>query len=85
MVGMDVSLLLVVLFWLTLAAGLIALGWRVARAVGGQREDQEAALARLARLRSPRGIPFFRSRRALLDLSRDLDEIEDYPATRSGS
>ena len=81
---MDVPLLVLVLFWLTLAVGLIALGWRLGRGVGTDREDQEDALARLAHLRSPKGMPFFRSRRALLDLSRDLDEIEDYPATRSG-
>ena len=82
---MDLSLLVFVLFWLALAAGLISLGSRLGRGADMQGEDQEDALARLARLKSPKGIPFFRSRRALLDLSRDLDEIEDYPATRAGS
>jgi hypothetical protein len=74
---MDLSVMILVLFWLTLASGLIAIGARVAAGDGARRDYQEAALARLARLKSPEGIPFFLNGRALFDLARALDEIEE--------
>jgi hypothetical protein len=80
---MDLSVMILVLFWLTLASGLIVIGARVAAGDGARREYQEAALARLARLKSPEGMPFFLDRGALIELARALDEIDDYPATRS--
>jgi hypothetical protein len=72
----SLILLLIIAIVGMAVAGVVALSLGTALRRSKSQDDDEARLARLGAMRSPTGKPFFSDRKAALDLSDEIHDVE---------
>ena len=71
---MNLILIIAIVGMAVAAVGALSLGTALRRSKS--QDDDEARLARLGALKSPTGQPFFADRKAALDLSDEIHDVE---------
>ena len=71
---MSLILIIAIVGMAIAAVGALSLGTALRRSKS--QDDDEARLARLGELKSPTGKPFFADRKAALDLSDEIHDVE---------
>jgi len=71
-----VSLILIIAIVGMAVAGVVALSLGTALRRSKSQDDDEARVARLGAMKSPTGKPFFADRKAALDLSDEIHDVE---------
>ena len=70
------SLILIIAIVGMAVAGVVALSLGTALRRSKSQDDDEARVARLGAMKSPTGKPFFADRKAALDLSDEIHDVE---------